>query len=319
MANLIIRKLLLITLLVPLLHVLSFYYVNGHGPSQLRRQYGNLLPEREIRPFEPRYRSYLGGLARGDLGAVQHVPVTTYVVQPIWNSVILFGIALGLGSLFGPLLGVLVVSPRTGRINSLGQMVFTVGSSVPGFFLGTVLITLIVYFARNVWIGRGMPIPMQGFGLDAHLILPVLTLASRLIFFVAGITAALLEDEMQQEYVRVARSKGLSDRLALLHHALPNIAAPILVTLGQMIPVFLGGLILIEALFDWRGIGWLFLKTIAVNPTGNTSPIYMSVELVPLIIVGFMLLLLLADLLTGLAAYAVDPRVREAGQTQRAL
>jgi peptide/nickel transport system permease protein len=189
--------------------------------------------------------------------------------------------------------------------------VLTVGSSVPGFFLGSLLIAGILQFSLYYGPGRGSVIPVQGFGWDAHLIVPVLTLAVRPTLYVANLTAGLVEDELQQDYVRVARSKGVPWRLLVWRHAFPNIRASVIAALGQSLRLIASTLILVEALFDWRGVGWLFLNVIALDRRGGVSPLFMQPELLALVVAVFAVLLLVADLLATVAAYWSDPRLRQ--------
>jgi ABC-type dipeptide/oligopeptide/nickel transport system permease component len=206
----------------------------------------------------------------------------------------------------------LAIDRQTRRISPRAQMILTVGSALPGFFLGSVLIAAILYGSRYLYWGQGTLIPIQGFGLDAHLIVPTITLAVRPLLYVAYITAGLLEHELQQDYVRVALGKGLSWAALLRRHALPNIVAPVVVALGQSLRFLVSGLILVEALFDWRGLGRMFMQTIALNNTLRAAPIFLNAELLALIFVIFGGLLLLADLLAGIVAQLADPRLRAA-------
>jgi ABC-type dipeptide/oligopeptide/nickel transport system permease component len=310
--RLIIRKLALIIVLVPLLNAFGFFYANTFGPRRFVNAVGRLV-ERESAPaFFTMYGAYLKRVLAGDLGAINRVAILEYIATPLKNSLALLGLALLLVLLLGPVLGLLAVQRDTGRIGPRAQLVLTVGSALPGFFLGSVLIAAILYGSRYLYWGSGTFIPIQGFGLDAHLIVPTLTLAVRPILYVAYITAGLLEHELQQDYVRVALGKGLSWRRLLWRHTLPNIAAPVLIAQGQSLRFLVSGLILVEALFDWRGMGRMFMQTIALNSSLRASSIFLHAELLAFIFVLFGGLLLLADFLAGLIAQLVDPRLRRA-------
>lgn len=314
MTRLIGRKLVLIMVLLPLLNAVGFFYAVNFAPKQVFNQFGFLQQDTRLaEPFLPRYRAYLQGVSRGDWGKIERTPVLKIIGTPLKNSLILLGIGVAVIVVLGPLLGVLAVSPQTSRISPRAQLLLTVGSAVPGFFLGSLLIALLLFISRAAWYpGRGPILPIQGFGLDSHLVLPVLTLALRPVLYIANITAGLLESELQQEYIRVALSKGLRWRTVLRRHALPNIIGAVTISVGQSLRMLISGLILAEALFDWRGIGRLFLNVIALDELGRNTAYTLDPHLLALILVCFGAILLLADLVANVIAYSTDPRLREA-------
>lgn len=305
------RKLLLFVVLLPLLNALGFAYATSFAPTQVRNQFDFMQTREDTPPFTTAYPAYIRELLGGSFGAIQFVPLTTIVGEPLRNSLVLLGIGLVGTIVLGPLLGVGAISPRTGRIRSSMQAFLTVGSTVPGFFFGSVLIVLILYLTRwQIYRGPNTVLPVQGFGFDSHLILPVLTLAARPILYVAYLTAGLLENELQQDYVRVARSKGLIWRAQLWRHALPNISASVVTALGQSVRMLVGSLILVEALFSWPGIGRMLLNVLALNEEGIANNYFLNPALLALLVVILGALLLLADLLASLIATASDPRLR---------
>lgn len=317
MARLLIRKLTLMVLFLPLLHLLGFYYTSLFGPHLLPHL-RNMLPEQHgTEDVFQRYKQYIEGVLTGDLGTVAGISISQLITPRITNSLILLVLALLMTVVLGLLLGVAAISPRTRRTSAPALLVLTAGSGIPGFLLGMVAIALVIYGSRYYWPGRGGIMPIQGFGLDAHLILPVLTLASRPMLYVARITAGLLEHELQQEYVLVARSKGLSWRAVLRQHAFPNIRSAVVVTLGQAMRLLVSGLILVETLFDWPGVGHTFMTVIGLR-TGHRTPLFAQPELLATIAVLFGMLLLLADMVSSMLAYWADPRLRRSTEHEPA-
>lgn len=310
MIRLIARKLALILVLVPLLNAFGFFYANTFGPNRFVNSFGRLIEREAAPPFLATYGAYLKRALVGDFGAINRVAIPEYVATPLKNSLVLVGLALALIVVLGPLLGVLAINRDTQRISPRAQLVLTIGSALPGFFLGSVLIAVILYGSRYLYWGQGTFVPIQGFGLDAHLIIPTLTLAVRPMLYVAYMTAGLLEHELQQDYVRVALGKGLSWRAMLWRHTFPNIVAPVLVALGQSLRFLVSGLILVEALFDWRGLGRMFMQVLALSNNLRASAIFLNPELLAFIFVLFGGLLLLADFLASIVAQLVDPRLR---------
>ncbi|MCZ7571478.1 MAG: ABC transporter permease [Ardenticatenaceae bacterium] len=312
MARLIGRKLALIVILIPLLNFLGFTYGVAH-PRFTSYIGGSVrtLSRYKDQPAKT-YGQYIRGVLSGDLGRVDKTPVTTVIAEPIKHSLILLAVAFLITAVVGPALGLVSISRRTRRITPLALVVSTAGLSLPGFFLGVVILGLMIYGALYSS-SRGTILPMSGFGLDEHLILPVLVLASRPTFQIARITAGLLEHELQQDYVRVAQSKGLSGLALLWRHALPNVVAPVVTTIGQSTRLLMSGLIIVEVLFLWPGIGRVFMQTIGIRTDGRAPfQFFAQPELMAAIVVVFGAWLLIADLLASILACWSDPRLRNA-------
>lgn len=312
MVRLVARKLLLLVVLLPLLNAVGFWFAHTFVPPRLGPQLGVDVAEQKD-SFVDSYGAYVERVAHGDWGAVQSLPIERYLATLLGRSAVLLGFGLLLTMLLGPLLGVAAVAKHSGRIHPFAQTVLVLGSSLPGLFLGSLLIGGLLYLSRSgIFGGQGTALPIQGYGLDAHLLVPLVTLASRPIFFVAYLVAGLLEHELQQDYVRVARSKGLGGRGLLWRHAVPNMLVPVAVALGQAVRLLVGGLILTEALFDWRGIGWLFLMIMRLDAYGTSAVVGLNPELLAYVLMIFGALLLIADLLSGVAAYLASPQARRA-------
>ncbi|MBA3470258.1 MAG: ABC transporter permease [Herpetosiphonaceae bacterium] len=316
MLRLILRKLFLLILLVPLLHASGFFYALRYQPVHIIYQ-GNLPSgftlDNPGPDFSSTYGEYLQNLRQGDWGKTERTPLTSYVPRFINRSLILTGFALLTTLGLGPLLALLAISRRTGRVSSAALTVFTLGTALPGFFLGTLLIVVILLATRWGWFAK-LPLPVQGYGFDKHLILPVLVLAARPVLYVAYVTAGLLEHEFQQDYIRVAKGKGLRWRQLLWRHALPNVAAAMITTLGRSLQLVIGGLVLVETLFDWRGIGWLMMTVVAGRAD---APNYFNAPLLAMLLAIFATLLIITDLLTTLWAYLADPRLRQSAAAGR--
>ncbi len=311
MGRMLTRKLAVLLLLLPLLHFAGFWYAATIGPRQVRARYSFFALDPDQQALLPAYLVQIRHLLAGDLGTIQNVPIASYLGTACVNSAGLLLCALGVTVLLGPCLGVLAVSRHTSRIRPAAQVVLTVGAAVPGFFFGSLLIVLVLLLSRASGWQLAALLPIQGFGWDAHLIVPVLTLALRPVLYVANVTAGLLEDELQQEYIRVAHGKGLPWGHVVWGHAIPNVRATVLTTLGQSLRLVASTLILVEALFDWRGVGWQFLNVIALNRRGQPSVVFMQPALLAIVVACFGLVLLLADLVASVMATWADPRLRQ--------
>lgn len=313
MFRLMARKALLILILLPLLNMLGFFYAQVH-PGMVT--YGGVVrpdmaPPRPQLTWQP-YADYVQALFQGDLGSVGIIPVADVVVTPLGQSLVLLAAALALILLLGPVIGFLSVSPRSRRITPLALTLTTLGASMPGFFLGVAIISVMLYtvlYNPNV---RATPLPISGFGYDNHLILPILVLASRPVLQVARLTAGFFEHELQKDYIRVARSKGLSWFRLFWTHVVPGIISPIVVTIGQSTRLLVSGLIIVETLFQWPGVGAMFMMGVGIRTDGRAPIQYFgSPPLLAILAVVFGAMLLTSDFVATLFATWLDPRVRE--------
>lgn len=312
MIRLLGRKVLILLILLPLLNAIGFHYARAH--PRFIASVGYSLNQLRSAPPPRSYADYLRGVWRGDWGSVDNASIATMVGEPLRCSLQLLLIALGITVIAGPLLGVLSVSARGKRLRP-GAVVFSLlGLSMPGFFLGVVVLGAMLYL--TLYAGRSnTPLPLSGYGLDKHLILPVLVLASRPVFHVARITSGLLEHELQQDYVRVAESKGLGRWRLVWGHAFPNILSAVVAALGQSARLLISALIIVETLFLWPGIGRLMLLDLGIRTDGRPPSGYFAhPELLAMLAMIFGALLLLADLIASLAAHVSDPRLRAAGR-----
>ena len=308
MLRLLLRKIILILLLLPLLNAVGFYYATIH-PHLFVSPTGDT-----VEASAGRYGNYLQGLLAGDLGRVGNQSVASIIAEPIKNSLILVITALAVAIVFGLLLGLLSISPRTKRISPQALIVLAAGSSMPGFLAGGMILSFMVY--QTLYAGNPRTfLPLSGFGFDEHLILPVIVLALQPTMYIAKVTAGLVENELQQDYIRVARSKGLSWLQLLWRHALPNMIAPVLVTISESVRLIVGALVIVEALFIWPGLGRIFLFTVGLRLDARPPGVYFgNPELLATIVVILGAWLLLADLVASALSYWVDPRLGQAGE-----
>lgn len=308
MLRLIVRKLALILILLPLLNAVGFYYATIH-PRLFVSPTGV-----SVEASTSRYGNYVQGLLAGELGCVGNQDVASVIADPVKNSLILVLAGLVVAVVFGLLFGLLAISPRTKRISPQALIVLAAGSSMPGFLAGGMLLSFMVY--QTLYAGNPRtPLPLSGFGLDEHLILPVIVLALQPTMYIAKVAAGLVENELQQDYIRVARSKGLSWLRLLWQHALPNMIAPVLVTIGESVRLMVGALVIVEALFIWPGIGRIFLFTVGLRLDARPPGVYFgNPELLATIVVILGTWLLLADLIASALAYWVDPRLSQANE-----
>ncbi|MBX3057321.1 MAG: ABC transporter permease [Anaerolineae bacterium] len=309
MARLIIRKFIIMLIILGLLNYVAYHYALLH-PRLFFSPAGRPV-EHEI---ESHYPEYLQNLLAGDLGMVGTTAVSDIIRDPIKNSLILLAAAIFTTIVLGLLFGFMSISRRTRRMHPVALTFLAAGSSMPGFVFGAIILSFIVY--RLLYSSNKTPLlPISGYGMDEHLILPVLVLAIQPTFHLAKITAGLLENELQKDYIQVARSKGLSWPQLIWSHALPNMLSPVLITIGEAMRLMVGALVIVEAIFLWPGIGRVFLLTIGLRLDARGPGVFFGVpELIAIIAVILGSWLLITDLLTSVLAYRLDPRLSRAAE-----
>ncbi len=147
----------------------------------------------------------------------------------------------------------------------------------------------------------GYPTAREGiFGWPAHMLLPTVTLAGTLIGIVLRLTRSSVLDELGQDYVRIARAKGVAERAVLVTHVLKNALLPIVTLVGLQMSYLLGGTVIVEIVFAWPGLGGLVVDAILARD----YPVVQA--LVLLIATGVILISLAVDVSYSM----LDPRIR---------
>ena len=223
-------------------------------------------------------------------------------------------ISLVVSVAIGLSIGLLGVRVHPPGVRSWLLAIATVGLSTPGFFFGRLVVALSLLMIIYVP-GASMPLPIQGFGWDAHLILPVIALSLRPTAQIGQIMAGLLVGELGRQYVMAARGRGLAEMRVVRHHALRNVWAPLAHALASTVRLMVGELIVVEWLFAWPGLGHLLAATLipAQFASASVESRFLDPPLVASILTVFAAIFLITDLLTGQAAALADPRQRQAG------
>jgi len=165
------------------------------------------------------------------------------------------------------------------------------GISIPSFWMGIMLIYIFSFRLRLT--------PMSGWGGIEHLILPAITLGTRSASMLARLTRSSMLEILRQDYIRTARSKGLSERIVIYKHAFKNALIPVITSLGGRFGALLGGSLITETVFAYPGIGMLTIK--AINETDY--PVVQGTLMITTF--TFVLIYIIVDII---GAY-IDPRV----------
>ena len=240
------------------------------------------------------FSHYLANLAHGDLGRsyIQRTGVSALIVARIPATLILMLAGIACEVALGLTAGVLAAVNRNGLADRAVMMLAFVGVSAPQFLVA--LLLLYVFAAQLGWF------PMSGFGTPAHVVLPALTLGLLGAGWYARMVRSAMIEVLNQDYVRTARAKGLSAACVIMRHALPNALLPIVAMIGIDIGQFMSGVVVVEAVYGWPGIGQLAWQAIQQVDV----PIIMGVTLVS------SLAIVLGNLLADLVAPVLDPRIR---------
>ena len=245
-------------------------------------------------PLFTQFWNYLTGLLQGNLGRsyAQKTEVATLIASRLPATLVLMAAGIVVEVTLGLILGVTAAVNRGGVVDRTVMMASFVGVSAPQFVMA--LLLLYVFAVTLGWF------PMSGYGTLAHVVLPATTLGVLGAGWYARMVRSTMIDVLAQDYVRTANAKGLSTARILLRHALPNALLPIIAMIGIDIGQFMGGVVVVEAVYGWPGIGQLAWQAIQQVDI----PIIMGVTLVSA------LAIVTGNLIADVTAPLIDPRIR---------
>jgi len=245
-------------------------------------------------PLWTQYGRYLWRALHGDLGFSYNLQMP--VLQAIWSrfpytlQLIIGGILVEL--LIGIPVGVISALRQYSWLDRAGMIIALLGVSTPPFWLGLLLL---------YWLAFRVPIfPLGGTGGPQHLILPALTAGLGGAAWYARMTRSSTLEALAADYVRTARGKGLGEAAVLLRHILPNALNPVITMAGMDIPWFVGGVVLVEQVYAWPGIGRM--AVVAINEV--------DIPLIMGTVVFTALLVVLSSILIDIVQGVLDPRIR---------
>lgn len=258
--------------------------------------YQNLLKKYGLdKPYSEQYAVYLKNIARGDFG--ESMKSNTETVNEMIARGFPVSAQLGLQALlialiFGPALGAIAALYQNKFPDYISMIISIIGVSVPSFVMGSFLIQFV---ARNVeWI------PIGGWGEWRHTILPSFALALMPLAQMARLMRSSMLEVMGQDYIKTAKSKGITRTAVIMKHAVRNAILPIVSILGTTISNLLVGSFVIEKIFGIPGLGMFF----------TTSIYNRDYTLIMGVTVFYALILIAMLLLVDIAYTLIDPRIR---------
>ncbi|NOU25255.1 MAG: ABC transporter permease [Methylotenera sp.] len=245
-------------------------------------------------PLIQQFGSYLAKLSHGDLGNSIHTktPIIETIKARYPATVKLALLALLIGICIGVPMGIYAALKANHWQDIVVTLVSVRLSAMPAFWLGPMLMLI---FA--VWLGW---LPVSGMDSKASIILPALTLGFGLSAILTRMTRTSLLEVLNDDYIRTARAKGLTERAVILRHALRAALLPIITIVGLQMGSLLAGTVITETIFSWDGIGRLLVESIEKRDYPVTQACVLIVAL------SYVLVNLITDLLYRFA----DPRVK---------
>jgi|TARA_B110000967_G_C18877949_1_gene559461 peptide/nickel transport system permease protein len=273
--------------------------------NQIRADYG--LDQ----PFIVQLGNYIGKVIRFDLGYsfFYNQPVTKLIFQKLPATLLLVLTAQLLALIIGVFLGVFSAQRPNGLSSHFVSFLALFGYSAPVFWSG--LLLLIGFSLHIQWFPvagmRDVTIEgnlwVESVDIMRHMALPVISLSSIFLALYSRLSRATMMEVLGSDYIRTAKSKGLTDREIVYKHALKNSLSPVITLAGLQFSAVVSGAVLVESVFSWPGLGTLAFDSIIARDTPTILGILFFSALV--VIIG--------NLLTDLALRLVDPRVRSGG------
>lgn len=304
MLNYFLKRLLGLVPTLLIVAVLVFLFVHMLPGDPARLAAGQDADEQTVelvrqelgldRPLHEQFVHYFSRMLQGDFGTSIRTrrPVATEIAERFVPTLLLTITSMAWAVVFGMSIGVISAVFRNQWPDRLGMTIAVSGISFPAFALGMLLMQVF-----SVYLGW---LPTVGADSWKHYILPSLTLGAAVAAVMARFTRASFVEVIQEDFVRTARAKGVRERVVIAKHCLRNALIPVVTMMGLQFGFLLGGSIVVEAVFNWPGLGRLLVDSV----TQRDYPVIQT--LVLLFSLEFILINLIVDLLYGF----INPTIR---------
>ena len=305
MSGFLVKRLLQAIFVVLVVTLFVSYAVRLSGdPALMLSQGAGSVTEQDLanireglglnRPFPVQYAEFLRGAVVGDFGKsfMGGTPVARLIGDALPATLALALVSLALSILVSVPLGIQAAVHQGKGIDQFIRIVSLVGLSFPNFWLAIMLVLLLAIT---------FPIlPPSGWDGPLSLVMPALTMAIILSATNVRLVRTAMLETLSAQYIMVARAKGLQDRVVLYKHALRNCAIPLITYIGLQFGNLIGGIVVVERVFNWPGLGTLAFEAIA----GRDYPVLQGTVTV------LSVLIVVVNLSVDIAYGLVDPRIR---------
>lgn len=260
------------------------------------------------KPLVERYLTWVKNALQGNFGysLAQQKPVLTLFNQYIWNSFLLAATSTFFTWLLAVMIGVISAYKQYSWFDTLVMIFIFAAMSIPSFFIGLFLIKVLAVDLK--WLPPGGMITT---GSNAtgwayakevihHMTLPVVVMVLLGVGSLTRYFRSNMLEVIRQDYIRTARAKGVKEKKVLFRHALRNAMLPAITLVGFELPGLFGGSLIIEKIFNWPGIGQLYMQSFTVRD----YPLLMGFTMF------IAILTVIGTLISDVLYHAADPRVR---------
>lgn len=247
------------------------------------------------KPLSEQYGVFIFNALKGDLGNSirgERAPAIEIVLERVPASVELAVVALVVTLVFGLLLGVLTAIKKGTFLDAMGRIFALLGQSAPVFWIG---IMAMYIFSVQLHL-----LPSSGYGRIEHFVLPVIAMGWFMVSAILRLTRSGMAEVLDSEYIKLARIKGLSEAIVVWKHALKNCLIPVITFTGTILGRTVTGMVVIETVFAWPGIGRLAYESVMQRD----FPVVQAVVLFMAVSISFI------NLVVDILYAYIDPRIR---------
>jgi peptide/nickel transport system permease protein len=299
-----IRRILQMIPVLLLLTMVIFFIIRVKGDPVAQLAPVDLLTPQEIaqlrhaygfdRPIAVQYVDFIRRAAFGDFGTSfrYRQPALPLVIERLPKTVQLAAASALVAWLLALPLGIIAAVRRNSLIDLIATTLSVLGRALPNFWLGIILILMFAVWLQ--WL------PVSGSDTPAHLVLPAATLGVGLATTLTRLIRSSMLEVIRQDYITTARSKGLAEQVVLIKHALRNGLIPVITVFGLQSAWLLGGVVIVEQVFAWPGMGQLMVKAVLTR----------DMSIVQAGVFVFALIIMVINLLVDTLYTVLDPRIR---------
>ncbi len=314
-AGYLLRRLLAVVLVLFIVTFAVFavtMILPGNAAIMILGEYGTdeavAALERQLgldRPWYVQYVDWVGGILKGDFGQSLRLslPVSEVVGSAFWNSAALAVTALVAVTVVAIPLGAFAAIKRGTPADLVIGLFTYIGASMPEFVTATLLLIFLAGPATGLLPAGGFVAPGESIGgFASHVVLPAATLGLILTAHISRQVRSEMSEVLSSDYIRAARLKGLREGRVIRRHALPNSLAPAVAVISLDIGYLLGGIIVVEEIFAWPGLGRLLIYALE----NRDLPVIQAITLLLATVYA------ISNLLSDIVIALLDPRVRYA-------